>query len=147
MERLVVLAVLAVLGVALAAILQRRRPDPPSVPGYRAPTQLNRAEFANQQVPILVALFSSATCDSCPVAWATIQSVVKGIEDPELADRVDHERIDIQDNPDLHRRYRIDGVPTTVVVDADGVVIQAFFGPMTDGQLLEALTRAGIEGD
>lgn len=139
------LVALVVLGVAVAALLQRRRPDPPSAPGYRAPTQLDRSEFSNPSSPIMVVLFSSSLCDSCPVAWATVESVIASIEDPDLAARVGHQRIDVQDEPELHRRYRIDGVPTTVIADAEGVVVQAFFGPMTDGQVLEALTRAGIE--
>jgi thioredoxin-like negative regulator of GroEL len=53
-------------------------------------------------------------------------------------------RVDVQTEPELHRRYRIDGVPTTVVADADGVVLQAFFGPLSPGQLTETLARAGV---
>lgn len=145
MERLVVLVVLTALGVVVAAVMQRRRPDPPSVPGYRAPAQLDRQDFDHPEKPILVVLFSSLVCDGCPRAWETIESVLSSIEQPELAARLVIQRVDIQTNPELHRRYRIDGVPTTVVADTQGVAVQSFFGPMTQGQLMEALTRAGIE--
>lgn len=141
--RLVLLVVLTALAVGVALVLQRRRPDPPSAPSYRAPAQLDRNDFAAATVGHwLVVLFGSTTCDSCPLAWETVQTVAG----PALSGgQLDAERVDVQANPDLHRRYRIDGVPTTVVVDVDGVVVQTFFGPIPPDELADALAGAGID--
>ncbi|MGF1599350.1 MAG: hypothetical protein ACFCVK_20965 [Acidimicrobiales bacterium] len=136
--RLVLLVALTAVAVGVALILQRRRPDPPSAPSYRAPAQLDRDDFDTAPGRLLVALFSSSTCDSCPVAWATIGRVIGHGGTA----RVDVQRIDVQEDAAIHRRYRIDGVPTTVVADAEGVVVQAFFGPMTDDELAAAVEGA-----
>jgi len=141
-ERLVVLIVLTAIGIGVAALLQRRRPDPPSAPGYRAPAQLNRAEFDHQDKPTLLAVFASVKCDSCPVVWDRAQTVHAAMA-PDQAGRVGLQRIDVESNPDLHKRYKIDGVPTVVIVDADGVVDRAFFGPITENEIAEALERSG----
>jgi hypothetical protein len=139
--RLVALVVLTALAVGVAIVLQRRRPDPPSAPSYRAPAQLDPNDFPVAAGRVLVALFSSLSCDSCPLVWATIEAVLG----PAGTDDVARTRADVQTQPELHRRYRIDGVPTTVVADAEGVVVQAFFGPLTRDQLVDALAGAGVE--
>jgi Thioredoxin domain len=137
-SRLVVLVVLTAAAVGVAVVLQRRRPDPPSAPSYRAPAQLDRNDFTAGADRWLVALFGSVTCDTCPVAWATVEAVLATVP----SGAIEAQRIDVQTNAELHRRYRIDGVPTTVVADVDGVVTQTFFGPMTSVQLRQALEPA-----
>lgn len=137
MVRVLALVVLTLVAVGLALLLQRRRPDPPSAPSYRAPAQLDRNDFGGAGDRLLVALFSSNTCETCPRTWTTIEAVTAGV-----LDRVDVRRLDVQDEPEIHKRYRIDGVPTTVVADTEGVVVQAFFGPITEEQLQEALVVA-----
>lgn len=131
MSRLIVLMALTALAVGVAVVLQRRRPEPPSAPSYRAPTQLDRAEFAEPETPILIVVFASSTCDGCRGVWQLIGSV----------DRPDTvvERILVEDDPRRHTRYRIDGVPTTLVVDPHGVVQKAFFGPIDAEELRLAL--------
>lgn len=135
--RLVALVLLTAVAVGIALLLQRRRPDPPSAPSYRAPTQLDRDDFSSPDVGVLVALFASTTCETCPRAWAAIEAVTA-----DLLNRVTIQRLDVQHESELHRRYRIDGVPTTVIADREGVVVQAFFGPVTDSQLEDALALA-----
>ncbi|MEM9134046.1 MAG: thioredoxin domain-containing protein [Actinomycetota bacterium] len=137
MTRVLILLALTAVAVGIAYLLQRRRPDPPSAPSYRAPSQLDRDDFLRPEAPILVAVFASTTCDTCPRAWETVQAVAG-----RYADLMSVQRIDVQDDPDTHKRYRIDGVPTTVVADPEGVVQEAFFGPMTDEQLLGVLPPA-----
>ncbi len=130
MTRFVLLVILTIVAVAVAAWLQRRRPEPPSAPSYRAPRQIDRDDFG-PTTKILLAVFASTTCDSCAGVWAKVQA---------LADAdVGVERRDVQTDPTLHQRYRIDGVPTTVVVDEEGVVHRAFFGPIADGELEEII--------
>ena len=137
MERIIALVLLTALAVAIALVLQRRRPDPPTAPSYRAPSQLDLADFVETSGRVLVAMFGSITCDTCPQAWAAVESVVTAREADAVA-----QRLDVQEAPDIHRRYKIDGVPTTVVADRSGTVIQAFFGPVTGDQLSEAVDSA-----
>lgn len=131
MSRLVILVVLAFVAVIIAAWLQRRRPEPPSAPSYRAPSQLDREEFAGPTGSSLVVVFASATCNSCPIVWGEVISVER--------EGLAVERIDVQDDPRRHERYRIDGVPTTLVTDGEGVVRASFFGPLPAGALAEAI--------
>ncbi len=138
MERFLALVVLTVVAVAIALVLQRRRPNPPSVPSYRAPEQLDRDDFANREASTLVVMFGSTTCDTCPKVWAAIDEVSARVDDASR-EAVGFQRIDVQDDAELHRRYRIDGVPTTLIADADGVVRQAFFGPITAQDLAVAI--------
>lgn len=134
MERLVVLIVLTVVAVVAAIILQRRRPEPPSAPSYRAPTQVDRSDFDFAAKPWLIAVFTSATCDGCKSALETASTVAN--KKPEMVAWVD---LEVSSDPRLHQRYRIDGVPTTLVVDQSGVVAKAFFGSASEEALLSAL--------
>ncbi len=134
MERLVILAVLTVLAVGVAFLLQRRRPDPPSAPSYRAPRQLDRDDFVEPDKPVLVVVFASETCETCPGVWATAA--------PLESETIAVQQATVQSDPGLHKRYRIDGVPTTIVAAADGAVVKAFFGPLTAEDLDDAVTRA-----
>lgn len=136
MTRLIVLVVLAAVAVGVAVVLQRRRPDPPSAPSYRAPVQLDRDDFANPERPFLAVVFASTTCNTCPEVWKLIE--------PLGSDLLAVERVDVQDRATLHQRYRIDGVPTTILADADGVVGKAFFGPMRLDDLDDALAGLGL---
>lgn len=131
MIRLVLLIVLTAMAVGVALLLQRRRPEPPSAPSYRAPTQLDRDDFAEPDRPILVAVFASSTCDSCAGVW----DLVSALDRPDTV----VERILVEDDAERHSRYRIDGVPTTLVVDPHGVVQHPFFGPITAEELRAAL--------
>lgn len=136
MTRLIVLIVLALAAIGIALLLQRRRPEPPSAPSYRAPSQLDRSDFAGSSDLPLVVVFASTTCNSCPVVWEEVERA--------KTEALIIERIDVQDDAKRHQRYKIDGVPTTLVADADGVVTASFFGPLSDGALsaaIEAVTR------
>jgi hypothetical protein len=136
----VVLVVLTLAAVVVALVLQRRRPDPPSAPSYRAPTQLDRDDFARADAPYLAVVFASTTCNTCPEVWAMVES----LGDRQLA----VQRVDVQGGGELHRRYRIDGVPTTVLADAEGVVAATFFGPIPEEELSRAVAdlRTGDGG-
>lgn len=133
MTRLVVLVVLTAVAIGIAAALQRRRPEPPSAPSYRAPRQLDRDDFEVPAELGLVAVFASTGCDSCPVVWKTITGIERA--------GVGAQRIDVEQDPALHKRYRIDGVPTTVVADSDGVVRASFFGPVSAEEIEAGLDQ------
>ncbi|MEM9565258.1 MAG: thioredoxin family protein [Actinomycetota bacterium] len=131
MTRLIVLVVLVAVAVVVALVLQRRRPDPPSVPSYRAPAQLDRDDFDRPGDPFLVVVFASASCHTCPEVWAIVEPL--GTDDLVV------QRVDVEHRSELHERYRIDGVPTTVLANADGVVTATFFGPTSPDDLAEAV--------
>jgi len=130
-ERLIVLVILSLVAVAIALLMQRRRPDPPSAPSYRSPSQLDRNDFDRPDAPALVVVFASEACDTCPGVWSAVDQLP-----PE---RIATQQVTVQADPGLHQRYRIDGVPTTVIANHEGVVVDAFFGPVQLDDIVEAL--------
>ena len=61
MDRVVLAVVLAGAVIALALVLQRRRPDAPSRgASYEVPPQLDRNDFDRPDAPWLVVVFTSA---------------------------------------------------------------------------------------
>ena len=136
MERLVVAVALVAL-VALVAFFagRRRQADAPSQPRrWPVPAQLDRADFARPDAPWLVAVFTSATCDSCAKAVERAQVLA--------SEAVAVDEAEVTSRPDLHRRYHIDAVPIVVVADADGVVRTSFTGPPSATDLWAAV--AGV---
>lgn len=136
MERLLVLLVLTVFAVGVAALLQRRRPEAPSAPSYRAPAQLDLADFeaaVGGSDSKLLVVFTSATCDSCAAVWKTVQTLASPL--------VTVQRVEIQSTPGLHKRYKIDGVPTTLIANDEGVVDHSYFGPVDADALKDALSE------
>lgn len=138
MERLIVVAVVVAVAAAIAYFVQRRRPDPPTASRWAVPQQLDRADFSGRQSPWLVAVFSSATCDSC----AGVVRKCMVLESDEVA----VEEVEVKARPELHRRYRIEAVPTVVVADRDGVVRASFVGPPTATDLWAAVAEARQPG-
>jgi len=125
--RYAVLVGLIIAAAALSYLAQRRRPDPPTSPSYRAPSQLDPADFDETPKALRVVVFASTTCASCDAVWHEVTQL--------QSDSVAIQLCNLEDNSSLHERYKIDGVPTTLVVDASGVVRHAYFGPLTTGVL------------
>lgn len=139
MERLVVAAVLVAVAVVVAVILDRRqRRDAPTQPRWAVPSQLDRADFARPDAPWLVAVFTSATCDSCQ---GTIEKA--RVLD---CDEVAVDEVEVVARKDVHDRYGIDAVPLLVVADADGVVRASFVGPPTATDLWAAVAEVRFPG-
>lgn len=139
MEQGLIAVVLGAVAVAIAWFVQRRqRPDAPVRTGYPIPAQVDRADFARPDVPWLVAVFSSATCSACAGVWDKARHLESGavaVQELEfVADRA------------LHERYGIEAVPTTLVVDAEGVVQASFLGPVTATDLWAAVAEAREPG-
>src|SRR5438093_11067929 len=110
MERFVIAALLVAIGVAVALVLERRRPAPPTQSRWAVPTQLDRDDFADRgAVPWLVTVFTSSTCESC--GRATAKAAV--LASPQGA----YEEGPDQKRKALHERYHIDDVPSHVNVD------------------------------
>ncbi|MBW3612047.1 MAG: glutaredoxin [Actinobacteria bacterium] len=133
MDRLIVAAVVVALAVMVAVVLDRRRPDAPTQARWAVPSQLDRADFARPEAPWLVALFTSATCDSC----AQVVAKAGPLESPDVA----VQEVEFAARADLHRRYGIDAVPCIVVADAEGVVRASHIGPATATDLWATLAE------
>lgn len=139
MTRLVVALVIIVVVAVVATIVRRRRtPDAPTQRRYHVPEQLDRADFVRPEAPWLVAVFTSATCDMC--ADVVRKAAVLETDDVAVA------TIEFDADRALHQRYRIDAVPTLVIVDQAGVTRQSFLGPMTATDLWAAVAEAREPG-
>ena len=139
MARFVVAAVLVVVAAAIAFVVERRRAaDAPTQPTWTVPRQLDRAEFARPDAPWLVAVFTSATCDSC-----------KGTIDKALVvacDEVAVDDVEVTARKQTHDRYGIDAVPTIVIADSAGIVRASFVGPPTATDLWAAIAEVRYPG-
>lgn len=139
MTRLVI-AIVIVAVVAVAAMIARRRqaPDAPTQRNYAVPEQIDRNDFPNPSSPWLVAVFTSDVCDKCSEVWSKTQILasddVAVVEAEFVRDRA------------IHDKYRIDAVPTTIIVDADGVTQRSFLGPMTATDLWAAVAEVREPG-
>ena len=130
----IVIAVLIIMTVGAVALVMRRRPAaPPPRDAYPVPKQLDRADFTQPNAPWLVALFSSTTCDSCHGLGdklTPLESVDVAVCD------IDYDR-----ERELHRRYELAAIPTTVIADHEGVVRRAFVGAFTATDLWAAVAE------
>lgn len=140
MLQVAIAAALVAAALLVALVLERRRRvDAPTQPGgWPIPVHLDRADFSRPDAPWLVVVFTSATCESCAgvTAKATqLASRAVAVEEAEVAAR-----------PDLHRRYRIEAVPITVVADHGGVVRAGFAGPVTATDLWAAVAEVREPG-
>lgn len=135
---MVLALVLLVVAGGVAFLVERRRPDAPTQRRYAVPQQVDRADFARPEAPWLVVAFTSATCHSCAAAVA--KAVV--LESPEVA----FQEVEVGAEPELHRRYSIDGVPTLVVADGEGVVRASFVGVPTATDLWAAVAEVRSPG-
>ncbi len=138
MERVVFVALAVVVALVVSALLRRRRPDAPTQGGFHMPTQLDRGDFDSSDAPWLVAVFTSATCNTC--ADVANKAAVLASRDVAV------QRIDYVDDPALHKRYNIDAVPTLVVADARGVVRNGFIGPVKAQDLWAAVAECRAPG-
>ena len=139
MERVVIALVLVVLAVVVAIVLQRRKPAPPSGAEWNIPVQLDRKDFVRPDAEWLVAVFTSATCDTCAGVWSKAQHLDAGPDGP-----VAVQELEVTADAELHRRYGIDAVPLVLLADTDGVVVRHFVGPVGAAELWAAIAEARV---
>jgi hypothetical protein len=137
-DRLVIAAAIVVVAVVVALAARRwRRPDAPTQVRRAVPTQLDRADFDRPQASWLVAVFTSATCDTCAAVVAAAQPLAGA--DVAVVD------VEYQTQRSVHERYRVEAVPMVVFADVDGAVRASRLGPVSAADLasaLEAVRRA-----
>jgi hypothetical protein len=132
--RVVVAVTLFALLAVLAWWLERRRLSdaPTQTPGV-PPTQLDRADFPRPEVPWLVVLFTSSTCESC----AGLREKVAALESDEIVVT----EVEYFARPELHDRYHVDAAPMTLIADAEGVVRVSFIGAFAAPELWTAVAE------
>ncbi len=136
--RILLVVIAMAFAVSVSWGLRKRRPDAPTQVTFTAPMQLNRADFESVDVPWLVALFSSSTCNTC----ADVAAKAAVLQSGDVA----VVNIDYVTNKDLHERYHIDAVPTLVIADSAGVVQQSFIGPVKAQDLWAAVANCREPG-
>ena len=117
----------------LSFVLRRRKSDAPARVRGEVPHQLTLKDFDVEQKKWLVAVFTSSTCDAC----RDVATKARVLESGEIAVQI----IEFLDNRDLHKRYQIESVPTTLIADDQGVVRFATVGPITATDLWAALAK------
>ncbi|MEQ1873935.1 MAG: hypothetical protein ABL953_09420 [Ilumatobacteraceae bacterium] len=131
MPQLVVAVGVVVVAVGVGLVLRKRQQVAAPTQASRAvPVQLDRADFAAAE-PWLVAVFSSATCNTCA-------DVVRKAEVLRSAD-VGVVEVEFASARELHRKYDIQVVPMVAIADSEGVVRAGFAGPVTAEDLWGAL--------
>lgn len=136
MDRLLVLAAVAILAGLVAVVLQKRRPGGLVATGLSVPGHLNRSDFAGTEVPWLVLVFSSADCAICAPMVAEAHTLASA--------GVVVQEVTVESASGLHSRYQIDAVPLFVVADQDGLVRAHHLGPSVPGELGAVLERARL---
>lgn len=134
------IALTIVVVAALVGSLARRRRavDAPTQPRHQTPDLLDRSDFDRPEAPWLVAVFSSESCASC----RDVVDKAMVLHSDEVAVQV----VPFQTQRPLHERYRIDAVPCLVIADEQGVVSEAFLGPVTATDLWAAVAEARQPG-
>lgn len=133
-ERVLIAAIVVVIATALAVLVQRRRPDPPTQAAWAVPSQLDRNDFDRPDAPWLVAVFTSATCDTCALALQKANVLT--------SDDVAVQDVEAKARADLHARYHIEAVPLIVLADSEGIVRSSFAGPPSATDLWAAVAGA-----
>ena len=137
-ERLVIVVVALAVAVVVAAVARRRQPTTPASTGYHVPPQLHRDDFTRPDAEWLAVVFTSATCHTCQGVWDKVRHVE--------SEAVAVQEVEVGEAKSLHDRYGIDGVPTTVIADAEGVVRASFLGPATATDLWAAVAELRAPG-
>ena len=133
MDRLLLLVLVAATAGTLAHLVQRRRPDAPVRTGWSVPQQLDRRDFDRPDAPWLVAVFTSATCDTC----GSVVEVARPLESQAVA----FQEVEAGERRDLHDRYVVDAVPMVLLVDGVGVVRDYHLGPVSATHLWGSLAK------
>jgi hypothetical protein len=135
MDRLLIAAAIVAVAVVVALLVRRRRPDAPAQVSRSVPSQLDRSDFDQPDAAWLVAVFTSATCDTCG-------EVVRAARTLAAPPSVVVTDVEYQSRRELHDRYRVEAVPMVVIADAEGVVRAGRFGPVSAMELAAALAAA-----
>lgn len=138
MDRVLIFVLLLIAVGVAALVLGRRRPEVPTQPRYQVPALLDRADFEAPDKPWLVALFTSATCDSCE----KVRPKALALASAEVA----VQEIEYSQHKHLHERYAIEVVPLILIAGPDGAVSGSFIGTPSATDLWAAVAEAREPG-
>ena len=133
MDRLYLLLLVASVAGILAYKFQRSSSDTPVRTGWSIPDQVNRKDFLSPEIPWLVAVFTSSSCDTCS------EVVSKTV--PLASSQVVVHEVEAKKDKDLHDRYKIEAVPLVALIDTQGVVRSHFLGPVSSSDLWSSLAE------
>ena len=133
MERVYLLLLVASVAGLLAYKFQRRTSDAPVRTGWSIPDQVNREHFLSPDIPWLVTVFTSSSCETCSEVLS--KAVLLG-----SSQVVVHE-VEAKKDKDLHDRYKIEAVPLVALIDTQGVVRSHFLGPVSSSDLWSSLAE------
>ena len=133
MDRLYLLLLVASVAGILAYKFQRSSSDTPVRTGWSIPDQVNRKDFLSPEIPWLVAVFTSSSCDTC--------SEVMSKTVPLASSQVVVHEVEAKKDKDLHDRYKIEAVPLVALIDTQGVVRSHFLGPVSSSDLWSSLAE------
>ena len=133
MERLAIAAVLVVVALVVAYLAQRRRDAAAnSIPHSTVPASVDLASMGIESGPAIV-VFTEETCRTCAAAIMVVRGPAgAGLPVTEVPFARERE---------LHRRHGIDTVPTTVVADGKGQVVDGWIGRVDASGLAAALAQ------
>ncbi|MEM9035708.1 MAG: hypothetical protein AAGA99_03975 [Actinomycetota bacterium] len=140
MERYLLAAVLLIVAVGIAVVLDRRR-RPTSVPSrrFRLPTHFDRLDLPEPELPWLLAIFTSTTCDTC-------RGVVEAAQ-PLRSETVGVAELPFQLHRSLHDKYEIEAVPAALLVDRAGEVQASWLGVIEPGDLWGRVSELVADDD
>ncbi len=134
MTTVLIAVVLGLAALGVAALINRRRPAAYRAAGPHIPDRIEREDFARPEAPVLVVVFTSATCASCAAMVAAVLEVA--------SDTVAVDEVEAGHRAETHRGYEIDSVPIALVVDGAGVVRASFAGSVRPEDLRAAVAQA-----
>jgi hypothetical protein len=129
--RLLIAVVLVAVAVLVAWLVQRRKGEPTRAPTFAVPEAVDRRAFDRPEAAWLVAVFTSATCDTC----ASVSDKARAL----ASDAVVVQELEVARDRALHERYGVDAVPLVLIVDRTGAVRAHFFGPVDAAELWSTL--------
>ena len=134
------LALILAGGVGVLAYLAsrrrfRRRPSASA----EVPSHVDRSDFPEPETDWLIASFTSADCRSC----ASVLNRLEALRSDEWADEVALVELEASSEQELHRRYGVDSVPLTLLINSAGGVEAWFLGPLSsaDVSLVKTLVK------
>ena len=134
MTNVLVAVALGAAALVVAWLINRRKPKATAmISAHHVPDRIDRGEFIRPEAPVLIAVFTSATCVSCAAMVATARELA--------SDAVAVDEAELGARGEAHRRYEIDAVPILVVADKDGLVRASFAGSVRSEELEVAIAQ------
>lgn len=135
---LIALGIVVVVGSAAFVLRRGRDVDVPTQKEWTVPSQLDPGDLGPGDQPWSIAVFTSASCHVC----ADVVSKARVL----ASRQVRIVEFEYSAHRPLHDKYRIDAVPTLVVVDSAGVVVKHVLGPVSATDLWAAVAEARDPG-